>query len=267
MSCLFVIDISFSFISIKESLTAIVDCFRIALQNCGNDHVKFTTSSQMKRRKSRTHALDIPSGMQRNLSDNQLVQLGSKAVSNVAEQFSKFGQSLNPRILTDKKATSSNSNQTMTTPEETASEANYTANELNDKSICDSDENDSSKSSVLDPTNKYNDNSFLQSVGIVMVDAAEMAETQNQSEVRKSSNNKNLENVARISISSVTDSVKLPPEMLQLTNLPEKSCTTPEITVHETDDRKIERSAGMKMCHSVADMRSSDSVFDEDGEW
>lgn len=251
-------------ISIKESLTAIVDCFRVALQNCGNDRVVFSTSSQMKRRKSRTHALDIPSGMQRNLSDNQLVQAGSKAVSNVAEQFSKFGQSLNPRILTGKKTTSSNSNNSTMTPAETASDARSTIKEIHDGNICESDGNDSSKSSAPDSTNKYNDNSFLQSVGIVMVDATEMAETQNQSETRKSSNMKNLENVARISISSVTDNVKLPPEMLQITDLPEKSCATPEITVQETDDGKIDRTAGMKMCHSVADMRSSDSVFGED---
>lgn len=241
-------------------MTAILDCFRVALQNSGNDRVKFTTGIQLKRRKSRIYALDVPSGMQRNLSESHLVQAGSKAVSNVAEQFSKFAKvaSLNPKILTGKKTNTTNSNET---------EAIFEApTPILLRISCDEDRLRGSKPSIgqsvgiTEPTNKYNDNSFLQSVGIVMVDAAELAETQNQSEPRKSSTSKNLENVTRISISSVMDNVKLPPEMLEINDARKKS-STPEISVHESEDRG-EKSSNLKMFHSVSDMRSADSTGD-----
>lgn len=257
-----------------ESLTAIVDCFRVAMQNCGNDRAKFTNGGQMKRRKSRTHALDIPIGMQRNLSESHLAQAGS-AVRNVAEQFSKLGHSLNPKILTGKKPTSaggssnssvadSGSNAALVS-EEKASK--YTIKVMHGENLCDNGEDSLTNSAgISETTSKFNNNSFLQSVGIVMVDAAEMAETQNQTETRKSANKNKLENVARISISSVTDNVKLPPEMLDISDIPDKSIATPEINVEfESDDGKNERNNGMKMCHSVADMRDSASAFDEDG--
>lgn len=236
-----------------------MDCFQIALQNCGNDRVKFTHGGQMKRRKSRTHALDIPSGMQRNLSESQLVQVGSKAVSNVAEQFSKLGHSLNPKILTGKKTTPANDN---VVPASEELQSKYAIKMMHDDNICDIDEfNVNETTGLAEPSSKFNDNSFLQGVGIVMVDAAEMAETQSQTETRKSTNNKKLENVTHISISSVTENVKLPPEMLNINNIQPGA---PEINIRETEDSKTERNNGMKMCHSVADIKSSDSTFDED---
>ncbi|XP_061502061.1 phosphatidylinositide phosphatase SAC2 isoform X2 [Anopheles gambiae] len=79
---------------IAESLTAIVDLFRIALQNCGRTEVAFQCGGSLQRRKSRT-LLSVPAGIPRNLSESQLVQMGSKAFSNMAGQFSKIGQSLN----------------------------------------------------------------------------------------------------------------------------------------------------------------------------
>lgn len=235
-----------------------MDCFRVALENCGNDRVKFTNGGQLKRRKSRTHALDIPSGMQRNLSESQLVQAGSKAVSNVAEQFSKLSSTLNPKILTGKTTIPASTN--IATSATNESTKKYAVKVVHD----DVENVGTDLANSSETLNRYNNNSFLDSVGIVMVDAAEMAETQNQSEPRKPNNNKNLENVARISISSVTDNVKLPPEMLEINDLSEKSVATPEINVQESDDTKCEKNNGLKMCHSVADMRS-DSVFDEDG--
>lgn len=237
-----------------------MDCFRVALENCGNNGVKFTNGGQMKRRKSRTHTLDIPSGMQRNLSESQLVQAGSKAVSNVAGLLHTF----NPKILTGKKTIPANNSPVSAADE--ASAEKYTVQVVHDDSICSNTDNSAKDSTIVcESSSKYNNNSFLQSVGIVMVDAAEMAETQNQSEMRKpSNNNKNLENVAHISISSVTDNVKLPPEMLDIKDQrSDKSPVTPEINVQETDD-KCDKNNGMKMCHSVSDMRSSDSTFGED---
>lgn len=112
---------------------------------------------------------------------------------------------------------------------------------------------------TVDTTNKYNDNSFLNSVGIVMVDAAEMAETQNQTEPRKSNTNKHLENVAQISISTVTDNVKPPPEMLDVCDIPSIS-TTPKINVQDSEDRGGEKNQSIKMCHSVNDMRSDPTL-------
>lgn len=240
-----------------ESLTAIVDCLRVALQNCGNDHVKFTTGGQLKRRKSRTHALDIPGGMHRNLSESHLVQAGSKAVSNVAEQFSKIGHSLNPKVLTGKKPNVITSTDTAKEPVAESYKEEQAA-----KYVMETAPN---AESATESANKHNNDSFLQSVGIVMVDSAEMAETQNQAEPRKSSNSKNLENVAHISISSVTDNAKFPPEMLDVGQLPNKS-NTPEINVQDSDDRGDKENAGniLKMCHSVADIRSSDLSFGED---
>lgn len=211
----------------------------------------------MKRRKSRTHALDIPSGMQRNLSESQLVQAGSKAVSNVAEQFTKLSHTLNPKILTGKKPTPVNINSAVSAVEESSTK--YTVKVVHDDGICTNTETDTAI--LSDSSNKFNDNSFLNSVGIIMVDKAEMAE--NQSEIRKPNNNKNLENVTRMSISSVTDNVKLPPQMLDINGSVGKPIATPKINVQETGDNKFEKN-GLKMCHSVADMRSSDSAFDED---
>lgn len=244
-----------------ESLTAIVDCLRVALQNCGNDRVKFTTGGQLKRRKSRTHALDIPAGMHRNLSESHLVQAGSKAVSNVAEQFSKIGHSLNPKVLTGKKppnvANNDESSKALTAEnckvqEEQA--AKYVMEPM-----------PTAAETAAEAASKHNNDSFLQSVGIVMVDEAEMAETQHQTEPRKSVNSKNLENVAHISISSVTDNAKFPPEMLDVSEPTNKS-NTPEINVQCSDDRGDKENAGniLKMCHSVADMRSSELTYGED---
>lgn len=245
-----------------ESLTAIVDCLRVALQNCGNDRVKFTTGGQLKRRKSRTHALDIPAGMHRNLSESHLVQAGSKAVSNVAEQFSKIGHSLNPKVLTGKKPPNVVQNNAEASKEPTAE--NYTVQEEQAaKYVMEMAPN--AAETAPEAASKHNNDSFLQSVGIVMVDKAEMAETQHQTEPRKSANSKNLENVAHISISSVTDNAKFPPEMLNVTESTNKS-NTPEINVQCSDDRGDKENAGnmLKMCHSVADIRSSELTFGDD---
>lgn len=246
----------------SESMIAMVDCFRVALENCGNSHVIFTNGGQMKRKKSRTHALDIStSGMQHNLSESQLVQVGSRAVSNVAEQFSKLGHSLHPKILTGKKATAMSYTNTVPASEESAKK--YAAAVVYEDNTCGNEEVRFQDSVGLsESSNEYNDNSFLQSVGIVMVDETEMAETRNQSRIRNPSNN-NLENVARISISSVTDNVKLPLEMLDIHDLLDKSNATPEIKVQDTEDSNSDKNNGLKVCHSVADMRSDSNCIDD----
>lgn len=236
-------------------MTAILDCFRIALENCGNETVKFTTGGQLKRRKSRSHNLDLPGGMQRNLSESHLVQAGSKAVSNVAEQFSKLGQSLNPKILTGRKTANNTQNDVATTNKPEPDDQTDKDNEIPAGTEC---------VDAVESAPVFNDNSFLQSVGIVMVDAGELSET--KSHPKSANKSANLENVSRMSISSVTDNVIMPPELLDLTPDNFSVATAPEINVQETEtDGKTERNnSSIKMCHSVADMRSG-STDDDDG--
>ncbi|XP_046804687.1 phosphatidylinositide phosphatase SAC2 isoform X4 [Lucilia cuprina] len=81
---------------VSESMQSIVEMFRIALDNVGREDVRFTTGGILQRRKSKNPLLEVPKGMPRNLSESQLMQISSKAFSNVAGQFSKLGQSLNP---------------------------------------------------------------------------------------------------------------------------------------------------------------------------
>ncbi|XP_065371546.1 phosphatidylinositide phosphatase SAC2 isoform X3 [Calliphora vicina] len=82
---------------ISESMQSIVEMFRIALDNVGREDVRFTTGGNLQRRKSKNPLLEVPKqGLPRNLSESQLMQISSKAFSNVAGQFSKLGQSLNP---------------------------------------------------------------------------------------------------------------------------------------------------------------------------
>lgn len=45
---------------IMESLTAITDFFRIALESCGSTNVKFSTGGMLQRRRSRIQTLDVP---------------------------------------------------------------------------------------------------------------------------------------------------------------------------------------------------------------
>lgn len=231
------------------------------MQNCGNTDAKFSTGKQIKRRKSRVHAIDIPTGMQRNLSESQLMQVGSKAVSNVAEQFSKLGQTLNPKILTGKKANDQDDSAAI---EQSENENKEEEENSSNHTVADSIDLNSLDNDPSEAGNVFNDNSFLQSVGIVMVDAGELAATKNPPEIRK--NKKLLNNVSRISISSVTDNVNMPQEMLDIVDSPDKlnTATTPAISVHETDDGTIlPKNDGMKMCHSVNDMRIDTDLSDD----
>lgn len=242
-----------------------MDCFRIAVQNCGNENVKFATGGTLKRRKSRTFAtLDMPSGMQRNLSESHLMQAGSKAVSNVADKFSKLGQTFNPKILTGKKATNQNKEITSTAADKQNFQQEVVPNDTTTAEV-DANAIESVDQVAVDVTGTiYNDNSFLQSVGIVMVDAGELADTTHGTETRKP--NKKLENFSRMSITSVTDNINMPLEMLDINNLPGKSA--PEINVQETDDAKTDKGKtenNLKNCHSVADMRSAADIEEDYG--
>ncbi|XP_059607415.1 phosphatidylinositide phosphatase SAC2 isoform X2 [Phlebotomus argentipes] len=152
-----------------ESLNAIVEFFRIALESCGRSDVPFICGGVLQRRKSRTTVLDVPKGVPRNLSESQLVQFGSKALSNVAGQFSKLGQTLNSTKSKGRNAKSAASvfhttakggvkEKCRIQPGETSSESDE-----NDCSIYEPNTNEYVQTNPL-----YSENVFLPSVGIVM---------------------------------------------------------------------------------------------------
>ncbi|KAM7363819.1 phosphatidylinositide phosphatase spermathreecae isoform 2-T2 [Cochliomyia hominivorax] len=112
---------------ISESMQSIVEMFRIALDNVGREDVKFTTGGILQRRKSKNPLLEVPKGLPRNLSESQLMQISSKAFSNVAGQFSKLGQSLNPNKSKQNASQSSSANNSKRTSPTSSSAINKTA--------------------------------------------------------------------------------------------------------------------------------------------
>lgn len=201
----------------------------------------------LPRRKSRLQTLEIPKGMPRNLSETQLVQMGSKAISNVAGQFSKLSQSLNPKIRTGKKLNDA--------------AVDATGLGRKDAASSDSDENESSIyepdcSDLVEENPIYTDNVFLPSVGIVM------ASNSNELITSKDNPPKVTANVSRLSISSVTDAVNMPAGMLDCLHESDRSISpAPEIHVQEIDDgiRGDKGGGGLKTCRSAIEVNSDTS--------
>ncbi|EDW96284.2 phosphatidylinositide phosphatase SAC2 isoform X1 [Drosophila yakuba] len=221
---------------LAESMTSIVEMFRIALDNAGNTEVRYITGGVLQRRKSKLPTLDVPRGMPRNLSESQLVQFSSKALSNVAGQFSKLGQTFKkPQAHSSSLATTMNSQgiRQRDIEIESGQEAEKAVFALgrkqrnsNSASSTDTDEHDNSlyepevDSDVeiaMDKSN-YNENAFLPSVGIVMGNQKEGSPSSSD-EIRqleqKDSMSKTTEDVLTISITSVTDHVGLPTGLLE----------------------------------------------------
>ncbi|XP_075149037.1 phosphatidylinositide phosphatase spermathreecae isoform X2 [Haematobia irritans] len=255
---------------ISESMQSIVEMFRIALDTVGND-AKFITGGVLQRRKSRNPLLEVPKGMPRNLSESQLLQISSKAISNVAGQFSKLGQSLNPnknKSTTNTPTTPSSTNkiaqinpQVMRQSQssidkcmEATEKPLFTVGKSSKLSTSgsDSEENDSS---IFEPDvdsdtdlaisaatnfNFNNDNNFLPSVGIVMGNAQEAVEIQSpnsdnmQQLIDKDNSIKHTENVNSISISSVANNVTLPTGLLE--NAPPLRPITPNPQIYVQED-------------------------------
>ncbi|XP_016961024.1 phosphatidylinositide phosphatase SAC2 isoform X2 [Drosophila biarmipes] len=228
---------------LTESLTSIVEMFRIALCNAGNTDVRYITGGVLQRRKSKLPTLDVPRGMPRNLSESQLVQLSSKALSNVAGQFSKLGQTfkktsganqqqahpsslaapMNPQMM---RQTGGNEIESGQEAEKAVFILGRKQRNSNSASSTDTDEHDNSlyepevDSDVeiaMDKSN-YNENAFLPSVGIVMGNQKEDSPSSSD-EIRqleqKDSMCKTAEDVLTISITSVTDHVTLPTGLLE----------------------------------------------------
>ncbi|XP_013108333.2 phosphatidylinositide phosphatase SAC2 isoform X2 [Stomoxys calcitrans] len=255
---------------ISESMQSIVEMFRIALDTVGND-AKFITGGVLQRRKSKNPLLEVPKGMPRNLSESQLLQLSSKAFSNVAGQFSKLGQSLNPnknKSTTNNAATAASfTNQTAQINPQVMRQSQSSIDkcmEATEKPLftvgksklstsgSDSEENDSS---LFEPDvdsdtelaisaktnfNFNNDNNFLPSVGIVMGNAQEAVEIQSpnsdmnmQQLMDKDNAMKHTENVNSISISSVANNVTLPTGLLENAPPIRPITPNPQICVQE----------------------------------
>uniref|UniRef100_A0A034VUT2 Phosphatidylinositide phosphatase SAC2 n=2 Tax=Bactrocera dorsalis TaxID=27457 RepID=A0A034VUT2_BACDO len=270
---------------VMESLMSIVDMFRIAIDNIGKSDVQYITGGVLQRRKSRNPMLEVPKGMPRNLSESQLVQISSKAIFNVAGQFSKLGQSLNPNKNRNPNTSSNNQKQAneiakinpqvmrQSQPSiEHAVEAEKATfsvgrTQRNSHSSTDSDENDSSiyepevDSDVdfaLAATNKvgsgksgFNENDFLPSVGIVMGNTQDEQSPPSGEKldrlVQRDSMAKNSEDVNAISISSVTDHVTMPTGLLENAQPVRPITPNPQICVQP----EVEEQSAVQRARSV----------------
>uniref|UniRef100_A0A182J428 SAC domain-containing protein n=1 Tax=Anopheles atroparvus TaxID=41427 RepID=A0A182J428_ANOAO len=253
---------------ITESLTAIVDLFRIALQNRGRTDVHFQCGGSLQRRKSRT-LLSVPAGIPRNLSESHLVQMGSKAFSNMAGQFSKIGQTLNATKIgrSTGRSGKKDEDQSNVAKRDRAApghdgvepymmvggegaagalflrpDAAYGGQKM-ERSCSDSEEADAT--SIYEPEDLveqnplYNENVFLPSVGIVMGgtnnDADDGGSGGTNVLEERDSIAKMSSDVSTMSISSVTDNINMPVGMLECASPIRVSSPTPEIFVDGAD--------------------------------
>lgn len=239
-----------------ESMTAIVEFFRIALESVGRQDVPFICGGNLQRRKSRN--LLQPPGIPRNLSESQLVQIGSKALSNVAGQFSKLGQSFNP---TNKgKNNKQNANPPVvynSTNQESKASSFYVGREAKE----DDDSEDDNDCSIYEPelveTEQnpiFNENAFLPSVGIVMSKNSANDESSPEMLLESKDTSKNPMDMSAISISSVTDHIHVPASMQPLSPMlsPMKTIA-PQIRVDESSNIPSRNDMSLNLTGSQSD--------------
>uniref|UniRef100_A0A182N165 SAC domain-containing protein n=1 Tax=Anopheles dirus TaxID=7168 RepID=A0A182N165_9DIPT len=235
---------------ITESLTAIVDLFRIALQNVGRTEVAFQCGGSLQRRKSRT-LLSVPAGIPRNLSESQLVQMGSKAFSNMAGQFSKIGQSLNAsKIGRGPRAPGARKDDPLQAAGTRATGAGPSGGGLRatvggrlERSSSESEEAETGSiyepEELVEQNPLYNESVFLPSVGIVMGEVAtdEVGVGAGSNVLaEKDSIAKMSSDLSTMSISSVTDHINMPVGMLECASPIRVSSPTPEIFIDGGSD-------------------------------
>uniref|UniRef100_A0A2M4A9F2 Putative phosphoinositide phosphatase n=1 Tax=Anopheles triannulatus TaxID=58253 RepID=A0A2M4A9F2_9DIPT len=264
---------------ITESLTAIVELFRITLQNRCRTDVQYQCGGSLQRRKSRT-LLSVPGGIPRNLSESQLVQMGSKALSSMA---SKIGQSLGsaskmrraqgkrtgeePGTSNDggRKGGATAGTSVTGAMEEVGSAVMVGAEEEGvlvaggsqfyklDRSSSESEEADTSiyePEQLVEQNPLYNENVFLPSVGIVMGGGAggtnEVSVGEDARNVLQDRDSfaKMSSDVSTMSISSVTDHINMPVGMLECASPIRVSSPAPEIFVDGCSDGKQGTIAG-----------------------
>lgn len=217
--------------------------------------------------------------MPRNLSESQLVQIGSKALSNVAGQFSKLGQTLNPTKIRSAKAGSRAPTTAMTHSPSTASlELAAVADEESmakftigsghlRKPHYDDDDDDSDDSIDLHPSDQSSvvqENAFLPSVGIVMASNevavnAQMVSGTDQTATTEYAAKRCSADVCTMSISSVTDHINMPAGMLECGSPIRSRSPAPEIRV---DDMAVPEASGSGLgkCGAQSFSRSSGEV-------
>lgn len=222
-----------------ESMTAIVEVFRIALESIGKDDVPIICGGTLQRRKSR-NLLQPPTGIPRNLSESQLVQLGSKALSNVAGQFSKLGQSLNPSKGRNKQ----NSNPPViynSTNVESKASSFYVGREAKE----DYDSEDDNECSIYEPelveTEQnpiYNENNFvMNNVGIVM---SQPPNDENSPELHVQNRASAFRNPSNMATISVTENIHVPAGMQPLSPMMSPMKTiAPEIKIESTSHQNL----------------------------
>lgn len=228
-----------------ESMSAIVEFFRIALESIGKADVQFLCGP-LQRRKSKNLLQPAVGSMPRNLSESQLVMIGSKALSNVAGQFSKLGQSLN--VAKTKTNNKQNSNPPVvynSTNESSKASSFYVGREAKEETDEDSDDNDCSiyEPDLMDTVEQnpiYNENAFLPSVGIVMSNNAQ-DDDESSPEMMQIKNTmvKNSSDVATVSITRVTDNIRVPSGMITPLMSPMRQ-NPPQIKVEGTADPRSE---------------------------
>lgn len=226
-----------------ESMTAIVEFFRIALESIGRSEIPFICGGTLQRRKSRN--LLAPPGIPRNLSESQLVQIGSKALSNVAGQFTKLGQSLNPVKAKNNKQNSNPPVVYNSTNESSKASKFYVGREAKEETDEDSDDNDCSiyEPDLMDTVEQnpiYNENAFLPSVGIVMSNS-NAPDDESSPEILQ---NKNTMLLSTVSISSVTDNIHVPSGMISPMASPMKAIP-PQIRVDSSGGLRPEMSLNL----------------------
>lgn len=237
-----------------ESMSAIVELFRIALESIGKTDVQFVCGGTLQRRKSRTTLQ--PPGIPRNLSESQLMQIGSKALSNVAGQFSKLGQSFNPAKTRNNRQNSNPPVAYNSTNESSNASTFYVGREAKEETDDDSDDNDCSiyEPDLMDTVEQnpiYNENAFLPSVGIVMSNNSPNDESSPEMMQSKDTMAKNSSDVATVSICSVTENIRVPSGMIS----PMASLTPPQIKVDSTCDQRSEMSLNLSGSQSESALK------------
>lgn len=230
-----------------ESMSAIVEFFRIALESIGRSDIPFNCGGTLQRRKSRN--LLAPPGIPRNLSESQLVQIGSKALSNVAGQFTKIGQSLNPGKAKNNKQNANPPVVYNSTNESSKASTFYVGREAKEETDDDSDDNDCSiyEPDLMDTVEQnpiYNENAFLPSVGIVMSSNAADDESSPEMMQNKDTIAKNPSDVATMSITTVTDSIRVPSGMISPVTSPMRSLP-PQIRVESSGGPRSDMSLNL----------------------
>lgn len=193
--------------------------------------------------------------MSQNSSESHFVQIGSKALSNVAGQFSKISQTFTPKIRTGKKLSNNSNLHNAYKPSAAIAIEQGIDHEpdANRKKTDDSSDSDENECSIYEPDNTeelveqnpiYNENAFIPGVGIVMA----------QADVDVNVEQKSKPDMRKMSVDAVSMLEKPMPS------------TAPEIRVQEIDDgKKLAESGGQKLCHSAIEMRIDPSSPIESG--